>query len=43
MIKKMDIFFSKKCVFYACFTLIESWEDGENLRVGICWDKNLSG
>ena len=33
----------KKCVFYACFTLIGSWEGGKNLRVGIFLNKNLFG
>ena len=31
-------FFGQKCVFYACFTLIGSWEGGENLL-----NKNLLG
>ena len=30
-VKKM--FFGQKCVFYACFTLIWSWEGGKNFRV----------
>ena len=36
-------FFGQKCVFYACFTLIWSWEGGENFRVGIFLNKNLLG
>ena len=34
-------FFGQKCAFYACFTLIGSWEGGKNLRVGIFLNKNL--
>ena len=26
-------FFGQKCVFYACFTLIGSWEGRKNFRV----------
>ena len=37
----LHYFFGQKCEFYACFTLIGSWEGGKNLRVGICLDKNL--
>ena len=37
-------FFGQKCVFYACFTLIRSWEGGKiNFRVGIFLYKNLLG
>ena len=28
-------------MFYACFTLIGSWEGGKNFRVGIFLNKNL--
>ena len=37
------LFFGQKCVFYACFTLIGSWEGGKNFRVGIFLNKNLLG
>ena len=37
------IFFGQKCVFYACFTLIGSWEGWKNFRVGISLNKNLLG
>ena len=30
-------------MFYACFTLIESWEGGKNFRVGTFLNKNLLG
>ena len=30
-------------MFYACFTLIGSWEGGKNFRVGIFLNKNLLG
>ena len=36
-------FFGQKCVFYACFTLIGSWEGNKNFRVGIFLNKNLLG
>ena len=37
-------FFGQKCVFYACFTLIGSyWEGEKNFGVGIFLDKNLLG
>ena len=36
-------FFGQKCVFYACFSLIGSWEGGKNFRVGIFLNKNLLG
>ena len=29
------LFFGQKCVFYAYFTLIGSWEGNKNFRVGI--------
>ena len=29
------ILFGQKCVFYACFTLIGSWEGGKKIRVQI--------
>ena len=35
------IFLVKKCVFYACFMLIGSWEGGKNFRVGIILNKKL--
>ena len=28
-------------MFYACFTLIGSWDDDKNFRVGIFWNKKL--
>ena len=36
-VKKLFLhyFFGRKCVFYACFTLIGSWEGGKNFRVVI--------
>ena len=34
-----DNFFGQKYVFYACFTLIGSWEGGKNFRVGIFLNK----
>ena len=37
----LDYFLGQKCMFYACFTLIGSWEGGKNLRVGISLNKNL--
>ena len=30
-------------MFYACFTLIWSWERGKNFRIGIFLNKNLLG
>ena len=39
----LHYFFGQKCVFYACFTLIGSWEGGKNFRVGIFLNKNLLG
>ena len=39
----LDSFFGQKCVFYACFTMIGSWEGGKNVRVGIILNKNLLG
>ena len=41
--KKLHYFYGQKCVFYACFTLIWSWEGGKNFRVGIFLNKNLLG
>ena len=35
------ICFGQKCVFYACFTLIGSWEGRKSIRVGIFFNKNL--
>ena len=37
----LHYFFGQKCVFYACFTLIGSWEGDKNFRVGIFLNKNL--
>ena len=37
----MHFFLGQKCVFYACFTLIGSWEGEKNLRVGIFLNKKL--
>ena len=37
------LFFGQKCEFYACFTLIESWEGDKNFKVGIFLNKNLLG
>ena len=39
----LHYFFGQKCVIYACFTLIRSWEGDKNLRVGILLNKNLLG
>ena len=39
----LNYFFGQKCVFYACFTLIGSWEGRKNFRVGILFNKNLLG
>ena len=39
----LDHFFGQKCVFYACFTLIGSWEGGKNFSVGIFLNENLLG
>ena len=36
-------YFGQKCVFYACLSLIRSWEGGKNFRVGIFLNKNLLG
>ena len=41
--KKLHNLFGHKCEFYACFTLIGSWEGDKNFRVGIFWNKNLLG
>ena len=38
-----DYSFGQKCVFYACFMLIKSWEGGKNFRVGTFLNKNLLG
>ena len=38
-----SLFFVQKSVFYACFTLIGSWESGKNFRVGICLNKKMLG
>ena len=37
----MHNLFSQKCVFYACFTMIGSWEGSKNFRVGIFFNKKL--
>ena len=37
----LDYSLGQKCVFYACFILIGSWEGGKNFRVGIFLNKNL--
>ena len=37
----LHYYFGQKCVIYACFTLIGSWEDRKNFRVGIFWNINL--
>ena len=44
-VKKFTLhyFFGQKCVFYACFMLIGSWEGEKNFRVGILLNKNLLG
>ena len=39
----LHYFFGQKCVFYACFTLIGSWEGEKNFMVGIFLNKNLLG
>ena len=39
----LHYFFGQKCVFYACFTFIGSWEGGKIFRVGIFLNKNLLG
>ena len=39
----LHYYFGQKCVFYACFTLIGSWEGRKNFRVGIFLNKNLLG
>ena len=39
----LDNFFGQKCGFYACFTLIGSWEGNKNSMVGIFLNKNLLG
>ena len=37
------IIFLVKTVFYACFTMIWTWEGGKNFRVGTFLNKNLLG
>ena len=39
----VDTMHAQKCVFYACFTLIGSWEGRKNFRVGIFLNKILLG
>ena len=39
----LHYFFGQKCLFYACFTLISSWEGQKKFRVGIFLNKNLLG
>ena len=39
----LHFFFGQKCGFYACFTLIGSWEGGKKFRVGIFLNKKLLG
>ena len=39
--KKLYYFLGLKCVFYACFTLIGSWEGGKNFRVGFFLKKKI--
>ena len=39
----LHYFFGQKFVFYACFSLIGSWEGEKNFRVGIFLNKNLLG
>ena len=39
----LHYFFGQKCVFYACFWLIGSWEGEKNFGVGIFLNKNLLG
>ena len=36
-----DYLLGPKCEFYACFTLIGSWEGRKNFGVGILLNKNL--
>ena len=45
LVKKtfLHYFFGQKCVFYACFSLIGSWEGEKNFRVGFLLNKNLLG
>ena len=45
LVKKFFLhnFFGQKCVFYACFTLIRSWEGEKNFRVEIFLNENLLG
>ena len=39
----LHYFFGQKCVFYACFVLLGSWEGRKNFRVGNFLNKNLLG
>ena len=39
----LHYFFGQKYVFYACFSLIGSWEGEKNFGVGIFLNKNLLG
>ena len=39
--KKFNFFFRQKCVIYACFTLIGSWEGRTKLRVRIFFELKL--
>ena len=39
----LHYFLGQKCLFYACFTLIGSWEGITNFKVGIFLNKNLLG
>ena len=41
--KILHYFFGQKCVFYACFSLIGSWEGDKNFGIGIFMNKNLLG
>ena len=45
LVKKifLQYFFDQKYVFYACFTLIGTWEGRRKFRVGIFLNKNLLG
>ena len=37
----LHYFLGQKCVFYACLTLIGSWEVAKNFMVGIYLNKNI--
>ena len=39
----LHYFFGRKCLFYACFTLIGSWMGNKNFEVWIFLNKNLLG